>query len=220
MQSHLTEGNTEKEEAETRFPLHPEGERGLYGLGSLWGGGQGGQGQGWDRRGPGQAGEQEREEGERTAGARRHRGCLFSALPGDVTAMLTWPTPCPSPARHPAQPRPPGPPSRSQGRRCGVGCVSRHNTDPHRLAQALAISLCPTLGPWGGVGTGDQYAWLGDRERRKPWTETVSKEQGPVLQQPLGTSNIPPEGQGDRRQEEQESDPGGHLESDRVGGGG
>lgn len=27
MQSHLTEGNTE-EEAETRFPLHPEGNRG------------------------------------------------------------------------------------------------------------------------------------------------------------------------------------------------
>lgn len=153
-------------------PLAVGGERGLHRLGSLWGGGHGGEGQEWDRRGLGR----EREEGEQAAeGARGHRGRLFSALPGDVTAMLTWPTPCPSPTRHPAQPWPPGPPSWSQGRRCGVGCVSRHNTDPTARAQALAIILCPTLGPSGRVGTEGQYFWLGKREKRKPWTETSPK---------------------------------------------
>lgn len=186
-------------------PLAAGGERGLHRLVSLWGGGHGGGGQEWDRRGL----RREREEGEQAAeGARGHRGRLFSALPGDVTAMLTWPTPCPSPTRHPAQPWPPGPPSWSQGRRCGVGCVSRHNTDPTARAQALAIILCPTLGPSGRVGTEGQYFWLGKRERKKALDRDFSKVQGPVLQPPLGTSNILPEGQGEGRLGQQESDPG------------
>lgn len=133
----------------------------------------------------------------------------------NLANTLPLPSQAPSPATAPRATKP------EPGQEVwGWVCVQTQHRPPPPGSKALAISLCPTLGPWGGVGTGDQYAWLGDRERRKPWTETVSKEQGPVLQQPLGTSNIPPEGQGDRRQEEQESDPGGHLESDRVGGGG
>lgn len=89
---------------------------------------------------------EERGRRERSCRSTGTQGCLFSALPRDVTDMLTWPTPCPSPSRHPAQPWPLGPPSWSQGRRCGVGCVSRHNTDP-------TAWLKPWLSPLSHSGT-------------------------------------------------------------------
>lgn len=79
MQSHLTE-NTEEEEEETWLPWQREGNRDC----TDWvASGEEGMERG-ARMG------QKREEGEQAAeGARGHRGRLFSALPGDVTAMLT-----------------------------------------------------------------------------------------------------------------------------------
>lgn len=62
---------------------------------------------------------------------------------------------------------------------------------------SLGYLLCPTLGPGGGVKTG-QYAWLGKREREESTGQRLLQRRGPVLQQPLGTSHILPERQGNR----------------------
>lgn len=112
--------------------------------------------------------------------------------------------------QHPAPPQPGtqpshGPQGHQAGARAGgVGLgVYPDTTQTPLPGSSLVIILCPTLRPWGGVRTGGPCK----REPRKPWVETSPKERGPVLQQPLGTLNILPEGQGEGRPE-RESDPG------------
>lgn len=98
---------------------------------------------------------------------RRDTGAVCSqlCLEMNVTAMLTLantPAPPPKP-RHPAQPWPPGPPSWSQDRRCRLGCVSRHNTDPTALLEPWLLSSVPFRDLGGGVGKEGESAWLEKR---------------------------------------------------------
>lgn len=157
---------------------------------------------------------EKQERGRRSTGT---QGRLFSALLRDVTAMLTWPTPCPSPTRHPAQPWPPGPPSWSQAGQevWGWVCIQTQHR-PHCLAQALAISSVPL---WDlGVGWWQEPVCLAREEGKCSPRQRLSKEAVPALQQPLGAPGILPEGQETEGWNSKKVTLG-HLESDRVEGG-